>query len=671
VRQRRAGTGVFGADGVFLRWWITHSLWPLALCLALGFSAQGQISPGPLSKVHSSLNGTTQCSSCHVFGASTPTFKCLECHKEVAEALANRHGYHAQLKMQNPNGKECVRCHLEHNGEIFHLIRWEPSEQKFDHRATGYALEGKHAVVACEQCHVPAHMLGNLKPLIQYKDLSKSFFGQSTTCTPCHSDPHKGKLGNECAKCHVADSWKAASQFDHSKTRYPLTGLHSKVECENCHKPDALGGAARYQGLKFETCASCHNDPHRGEFKKTCESCHTTKGWRILSSEFTFDHSKTKYPLVGRHAQVACSACHLNDDFKKEIRFETCKDCHSHDPHAGQFNARPSKGECSECHTVDGWKPSLFGVKEHETSQYPLKGKHAQVECSQCHAPAGRDTAYKLKFGACADCHQDAHDNQFRAATYANRCESCHTVVDWHRTSYTIAKHQGTRFPLADAHAAIPCSDCHKAGLGGRTDKVLPFHFSDLSCTACHKDPHQGEFKLQMAKRRSSGIVFGCEACHSVKSWGDVSGFDHSKTKYPLTGAHRTVVCADCHRPVAASQSRFAGTPTICEACHKDVHDGQFTTKNGETNCAECHIPARWTPSTFDHDTKTHFSLTGGHANVPCAKCHVHTRSVGDKEVVVYKSVSGRCVDCHGNAPGKMAERHPGTQTQIFSVLAK
>jgi hypothetical protein len=57
---------------------------------ALLFSAspaRSQISPGPLAKAHQSLNGTSQCASCHQFGTSTPTFKCLECHKEIARLL--------------------------------------------------------------------------------------------------------------------------------------------------------------------------------------------------------------------------------------------------------------------------------------------------------------------------------------------------------------------------------------------------------------------------------------------------------------------------------------------------------------------------------------------------------------------------------------------------------
>jgi len=629
-----------------------------------------QISPGPLSKSHSSLTGTTQCNSCHVFGASTPTYKCLDCHKEVAEALAHKHGYHFHLQMQNPNGKDCVRCHLEHNGEKFNLIHWEPSEKRFDHRSTGYNLQGKHAAVACELCHTPAHMLPNLESLIKYADPSKSFFGQSLACTPCHSDPHKGQLGNDCAKCHDVESWKTAKEFDHSKTRYPLTGLHIKVACEKCHKPDTPGGPARYKDMSFATCTACHSDPHHGSFKKACEDCHTASSWKTMLQGFDFDHSKTKYPLLGKHAQVACSACHIKDDFKKEIPFSTCKDCHTRDPHKGQFAGRPKEGECAECHTLDGWKPSLFGVKEHDSSQYPLKDKHVEVECANCHIPAGKDTIYKVKFSLCSDCHKDAHDNQFATAPYKNRCEDCHTVQDWHRSTYTIVKHRTSRFPLSGAHAAVPCSDCHKTGLGNRPDKILPFHFEDRTCTACHTDPHKGEFNTQMARKRSNRSPFGCEACHSVKSWGDINGFDHSKTKYALLGAHRTVPCADCHKPVANPASRFKGTPTLCEACHKDAHDRQFLAKDDQTHCADCHNPHRWVPSSFDHDTKTHFPLTGGHANVPCDKCHSQTRTVADKEVVVYKNTPNKCVDCHGTNldKSKPAPQPPSARIPLSSA---
>ncbi len=609
---------------------------------------QAQISPGPLSKAHQSLSGTTQCGSCHQFGTSVPTFKCLDCHKEIAQRLAANHGYHARLGMRNPNGKDCVRCHLEHNGEDFGLIHWEPPRKQFDHQLTGYKLDGKHAGVACEKCHMPGYMVAHERVLIKMKDISKSFFGLSQNCVTCHKDPHKGQLGNECQTCHNFTDWKAAKQFDHSKTRYSLTGLHIQVACEKCHKPDVPGGPARYKDMKFQACIDCHIDPHKGSFKQRCEECHTTAGWKKLLPRFEFDHSKTKYPLLGKHAQVGCAECHLNGDFKKALPFANCADCHKPDPHKGQFEARPKKGECSECHTLDGWKPSLFGVKEHDTSGYPLRGKHVSVECAKCHLPAGKDTIYKMKFALCTDCHKDAHDGQFAAAPHLNKCEDCHTVRDFHRSLFTIAQHRNTRFALAGAHAAVPCADCHKAGAAGRTDKIMPFRFEDRSCTACHADPHHGEFKDRMARRRADGTPLGCEACHNVRSWTDVNGFDHSKTKFPLLGAHRVVQCGSCHKaPAGTREVQFKGTSQICQDCHKDAHAGQFA-KSGKTPCADCHDSQRWVPSTFNHDTRTHFPLQGGHAKVACDMCHKQTALVEGNSVILYRQVLSKCADCHG-----------------------
>jgi hypothetical protein len=633
----------------------------LLLSIFFGFASHAQISPGPLSKAHQSLTGTTQCASCHEFGAKAPTFKCVDCHKEIAQALVEKHGYHTGLKMQNPQGKDCVRCHLEHNGLNFNLIHWDVPLKQFDHRLAGYPLEGKHAQVECRQCHIAKNISPAERSLIQNKDLAKTYMGMSQECVSCHLDVHKGQLGKECATCHNTTDWKAAKQFDHSKTRYPLTGLHIQVACEKCHKPETPGGTARYKDMKFATCTACHVDPHRGEFKESCEHCHTTAGWKKIASSFAFDHSKTKYLLLGKHAAVACAACHVGGDFKKPLAFEQCADCHKPDPHSGQFAQRQQKGECAECHTVDGWKPSLFGVKEHATSKYPLEGMHIKVECAKCHIPAGKDTIYKAKFAACLDCHKDAHDGQFAAKPYENHCEDCHTVVDFHRSTFSIAQHQKTAYPLTGGHVSVPCADCHKVGSAGRSDKILPFRFTDRSCTACHTDPHHGEFKDRQQRRRPDGTTFGCEACHSTRSWTDVNGFDHSKTKFPLRGAHRTVTCGACHKTLPGqSQIQFKGAPEACEACHKDVHGGQFTSRAGKTECASCHTEQRWKPSTFDHDKRTPFPLQGGHARVACDKCHTQEKLINGNPVILYKPTPLKCDACHGNdVPSKETTPRP------------
>src|SRR5246127_798419 len=382
----------------------------LFLAVGLCNTASAQISPGPLSRPHQSLNGATNCASCHKFGGQA-ALKCLACHTEIASRLSAHKGLHATYNIPPGSSQECARCHSEHNGEDFPLIKWDI--KTFDHKDTGYLLEGKHAGLACNKCHTPSHISPQERESIKIKDLSRTYLGVATACTTCHEDQHKGRLGPNCLQCHNFVDWKTInvsqsgqSQFDHSKTRYPLTGLHAQVQCAKCHT-NGGDGKPQYAGIAFNQCTDCHKDPHHGSFPQGCQSCHTTNGWKKISLTAVnerFDHSKTKFPLEGKHQTVDCAQCHANGDFKKPLVFQKCMDCHKPDPHNGQFTKRPGGIECASCHTVKGWKPSTFTVKEHATSAYPLEGGHARLECAQCHIPKGKDTLFKIKFARCTDC---------------------------------------------------------------------------------------------------------------------------------------------------------------------------------------------------------------------------------------------------------------------------
>jgi len=625
------------------------------------FSAEGhsQFSPGQLSKAHQSLSGPLNCNKCHDLKFGVKKFSCMECHTEIRQRVTRRRGMHAVWLPRGGTSDDCAKCHGEHAGPDFPLIRWQPNREALDHNQTGYRLTGKHAQVNCNDCHKAANIPQAERPGIVVKDLNRTYLGLSRDCVSCHADQHRGQLGTNCAACHTADGWRPTPTFNHDTSKYPLTGAHVTVACDKCHP--TVGGVkpyVKYVGLSFDKCTGCHADPHKSDLTARCESCHNTTSWKQKVRFESFDHSTTDYPLLGKHQTVACSACHSNSDFKAPVPHEKCMDCHTPDPHKGQFAARASKGECGECHTVGGWKPSSFGVKEHAASAYPLLGKHAEVECAKCHTPAGADTVYKVKFAQCTDCHKDAHDGQFAKAPYLNRCEPCHTVNSFQQSKFTIAMHRDTRYPLEGAHAAVPCNECHKEGVGGRTDKILPFVFKDLSCTACHMDPHQGEFNNRMAQKRADGTPTGCEACHNVQSWTDTPGFDHAKTEFPLLGAHRAVDCKACHLvPAGAALALFKGASTNCEDCHKDVHRGQFA-KNGKTPCKDCHRSEAWVPSTFDHDTGTTLPLTGGHANVRCDACHKQSQLVDGHAVLVYRLAPSKCSDCH-STPNMQAAPTP------------
>lgn len=618
--------------------------------LCLWGTAHAQISPGPLSRPHQSLSGSGNCTSCHKLGGER-TLKCVECHTEIATRIAAGRGLHAHYNIKPGSSQECASCHSEHNGIDFPLVKWDT--KTFDHRQTGFALEGKHVGLGCNQCHSADKISPSERATIRVKDLNHTFLGVSPACTTCHQDEHKGQLGANCLQCHNSTDWKTVSvtQFDHSKTRYPLTGLHAQVTCAKCHTgPD---DKPRYTGFAFGKCSDCHSDPHRGAFVQTCSSCHSTSGWKNISHaelNQTFDHSKTAFPLLGKHASIGCIQCHGSGDFKKPLAFAKCMDCHKPDPHHGQFAQRADHGECAGCHTVEGWKPSKFTVQDHAATAYPLLGGHAKLQCAQCHIPRGADTLFKIKFQRCTDCHADKHGAQFAGAPYFNACERCHTLDGYHPSTFSLVQHKQARFVLTGAHIAVACVDCHKQSAEFKPATAV-YHWHDLSCTSCHADPHRGQFKERMLKVKAGGPAAGCEACHSTKTWQDLARFDHSTTSFPLLGVHRATACMDCHKPpnlgTRLSEVDFKLAPTVCEKCHEDVHGGQFA-KAGVTACVGCHNSAKWKPSLFDHDKRTDFPLQGAHSNVSCAGCHKLIREVDAKPVLFYKPTPKECSACHG-----------------------
>ena len=619
----------------------------LLLFLIAPLAAKAQISPGPLSRAHRDLNGSTACVKCHEVSMSSPNLRCLECHKDIATRLEQKRGYHPSLVGSAPGSTSCARCHSEHNGENFQLVKWNPKE--FDHAKAGFVLDGKHNGLACEKCHNAKNIVPAERASISVKDVSKTYLGLSRACASCHEDKHQGRLGQNCLQCHNTTDWKAANkEFDHSKTRYPLTGAHVQVKCQSCHttQPD---GTVKYVGLRYSTCDACHKDIHHGEFTQPCAQCHSTGSWKQTAFAREFDHSKTKFALSGKHINLACGTCHKGGDFKAPIKHDLCADCHA-DPHSGQFAKRADKGKCESCHTDEGWKPSKFLAADHSSTGFPLRDAHFKVDCAKCHIPAGKATQYKVKFALCTDCHKDVHESQFAGAPYRNRCQECHNEKSFHAQTFTLERHQKSSFVLTGGHLAVACNDCHKpAG----ESKPVTYHFTNLSCATCHEDPHKGQFKARMERVTASGKAAGCEACHTTKTWSDLHLFDHSATKFALVGAHRAVECAGCHRPPALERNLrnvdFTQAPMTCEECHNDPHGSQFAHTDKVTRCVECHDAARWKPSSFDHE-KTAFSLKGAHQNTPCKGCHMHFRDVEGKQVLFYKPTPAKCADCHGSS---------------------
>jgi hypothetical protein len=305
-------------------------------------------------------------------------------------------------------GTTCTSCHTP-AGWRGGMLR---ASAGFDHARTGYRLEGRHAALACEKCHLPG------RPMRL----------PHAACTDCHQDPHasgppaRTAEAGRCERCHDVSGFKP-SRFgpaEHAKTGYPLTGAHLAVPCDACHRP-AAGRKAIPLRISGARCADCHRDPHRGEVdrhlaKGGCESCHKVESWRAVA----FDHGQARFPLAGAHAKVACGRCHrvaespgVTASLKLVGLATSCEGCHR-DPHLGQFARAGQPVACERCHTTETIRATRFDHSR--DAAWKLDGAHARLPCSACHKPEQRGAVtfvrYKPLPTKCSGCHADRNATQ-------------------------------------------------------------------------------------------------------------------------------------------------------------------------------------------------------------------------------------------------------------------
>jgi Cytochrome c7 and related cytochrome c len=639
---------------------------------------RAQISPGPLARPHAQLEGALRCVTCHAGGKEQMAARCLDCHKEIAWLVQQHRGYHARQLQQQPR---CAACHPDHAGREFALISWpERNPERFDHALAGWPLEGRHRQIKCADCHTASFRKGPAAALAPQPAAAPGWIGLEPTCLTCHADVHRRALGQKCEACHDSEHWAPAPKFDHARSDYPLTGKHRDVKCAECHNAPAGDTVPVFKPVAHRDCVACHADPHHGRFVGTCSKCHVTRGFAVIDSG-RFNHDQTRYPLRGAHASVACAKCHDQPGLKtKNPPFAHCTDCHA-DPHAGMATLAGALVDCAACHTTAGFDKSGFSVAQHAQTKYPLEGKHRDVPCVSCHVkhPAGVPAAQlgsaavllRPAFGHCTSCHADAHGGQLARRPDAGDCSACHAVAGWTPSTFTLAAHAKTRFALAGRHAEIACDACHGADRKGLAPlpktvtlgkgRVL-FKLNELACASCHVDPHQGRF----AQGGARPIPQGCLACHDAGTYrpSTIDVAAHNTYAFKLEGAHRAVPCVGCHKdlqyaPLSSTlvSVRWTGAPLLftvagqgCAACHQNPHGDQFAGDAGGNRCERCHGADAFSPaSNFDHDRDTKFPLRGGHANVPCGRCHTEVPGPDHTRMVKYRPVATRCESCHGD----------------------
>jgi hypothetical protein len=556
---------------------------PLVFVILLlsSLAAQAQISPGKLSRAHEKLEGLTNCTSCHELGQKEiSSAKCLECHTALQTRIAAGQGYHNSAEVR---AKACSECHSDHNGREFELVRWPQGQNSFNHSTEGYVLEGAHRKAQCRDCHKPAFFAVAALTTPAGVNRERTFLGLSRECLHCHQDEHRDQLTDNCSDCHGYDAWSPAPKFSHSKTKYLLTGKHQEVDCAKCHslqpaaefasgrlpKKEHIGTFARYGGLDFQNCTPCHKDPHENKFGQNCQGCHTTANFHQIVGKL-FDHNKTDFPLLGKHASVECAKCHKSSKTTDPIAYKKCSDCHK-DAHAGQLADRTDKGACETCHTVDGFVPATYTLERHQECRYKLTGSHFAVPCLACHTKPAADQSAKFDFAdlTCKGCHKDPHQGQLDKWIAQGGCEFCHSTETWHSTTFD---HKLSRFALEGKHREKPCLSCHMVRKIGTSENVMWMKPIAIDCNSCHKDPHQGQF----VRAEQGEQAANCQRCHTSQSWKDLTFVHNRDARYALDGAHAKVTCAECHPSTVNAEN-------VSFVVYRPL----------KSECADCHVTRR------------------------------------------------------------------------------
>jgi len=277
----------------------------------------------------------------------------------------------------------------------------------------------------------------------------------------------------------------AEEKFDHFTTGFPLTGMHTNVECEACHIKGIFKGTPTQ-------CQGCHNSQIApGKSAKhiastnLCDNCHNEFNWENA----VLDHGAVMggcnqchngVTATGRPPQhvatapVQCDGCHgtlawTPVRFDHDLAIGTCSSCHN----GIQSTGKPkdhivTTSDCDACHTVRGWIPANGFNHENAAGRcnnagcHSLPSPHIAIngQCDHCHTTAGWKPVNKVDHdfvvGTCASCHEDDFPVGHVAIIQPHLCDACHSAnTDWANFNMLDTGHRQLDAPL------VVCGDCH------------------------------------------------------------------------------------------------------------------------------------------------------------------------------------------------------------------
>lgn len=557
---------------------------------------------------------------------------------------------------------------------------------EFDHAATGFVLDGNHAVLDCESCHIGA-----------------VFDELPTQCDQCHDGvfavgvpPNHIPVIDSCEVCHTTQGFEpsaATTTMDHSilgaqacstchdnitATGKGPTHIQTTAECDLCHSVNTwvISGAPDHSTFPPGSCIECHDNVAASgkpadhiNTTNLCDACHRPfpASWAPVQSS-AVDHSQ----VIG-----ACSSCHNNivasGKHPNHINStDNCNACHLPGPTpwglAATVDHNQVIGACVSCHN------NVVAVGK------PPNHLNTSDNCETCHQTGvtfSPVTAvdHNEVVGVCSSCHNNI-DAQGKSAIHiptVEECDACHNTQAW------VPATGGTGgVPDHSGFAPGSCSSCHD-GVNNSGKPATHINSSTL-CSACHQ-PFPASWAPVAASAVDHNEVIGtCVSCHN-NSVAPGQGPNHINT---------TDVCDACHLPgptpwasVPASAVDHNEVLGLCSSCHDNI----IATGKGPSHipttaeCDDCHTTVAWIPATGGtggapdhagfapggcitcHDGVNASGKAANHINSTdlCDACHQPFPASWAPVVataVDHGQVLGTCVSCHNNAtaPGK-----PGT----------
>ena len=557
----------------------------------------------------------------------------------------------------------CTKCHYE-PGFLNHMKgKWVDGQVSLAYFLSGKSPSKPHAEISDLSClQKGCHRIEDLQGDLIYKNVAFSHGGHlgelrrgmKLRCTSCHAQLVQGAhLTVHEINCFICHYYKAGPKGEEECISCAVGG------CTSCHVEPK--GDIRVKGWNFNhrkyiargvSCEKCHinviqGDAHVPEGK--CVQCHNEPA--ILTTKYTpqFMHKN-----------------HVTDH-----KIE-CADCHSHIRHeiGSILTFAHSPSICDRCHSKEmhlGPRELYRGSEGIGIPDSPSLMFTANVDCIACHRRSGEGQAalHTTKYvekaigEACVDCHGEGFDDalkEWKVLLSKAENETNQRIFNVQKILFDAEKNSGVSSDFKKAQNLLnEARHNYSFVLLGKGVHNIEYSFKLLNA-ANNKTEQASAILDKSYKPREFKTKITCTTLCHIGIEKRTVAFNDIKFSHETHVLGSGLKCSDCHSP------RENHGKTFQKNC-ADCHHGK---KIKKVKCEDCHV-----------NVKRLVQGKGGIGVkerpsskldvVECIDCH---RGVPAKKKDTLDAMKKRCIECHDQSYGEMADRWKTTSEGLLKKVA-